>query len=158
MEMHCADCGCLVEHGVRLISCDTSECCCVDLPTADPMDTIAARIRNALNARDMDAFRALIAEDARWGEGGPDDARTCHNRNDIIATYKRLLHQGVRGTVTETTTGPGGVVCLVEIEWPDDAPNRRGPNLYQVFFVTDGLVTRIQGHDDRDLAIAVISN
>jgi len=64
----------------------------------------------------------------------------------------------VRGTVTETTTGPYGVVCLVEIEWPDDAPNRRGPTLYQVFLVANGLVTCIQGHDDRDLAIAAISN
>jgi hypothetical protein len=67
-----------------------------------------------------------------------------------------LLDQGVRGTVTETTTGPGGVACLVEIEWPENAPNR-GPTFYQVFLVTDGLVTRIQGHDDRDLALAAIS-
>jgi hypothetical protein len=157
MEVYCADCGCLVDHGVRLISCDTRECCCVDLPIADAMATLAARLRHALNVRDMDAFRALIAEDARWGEGGPDDERTCQNRNDIIATYKRLLDQGVRGRVTETTTGPGGVVCLVEIEWPDDAPNRRGPTQYQAFFVTDGLITHIQGHDDRDLALAAIA-
>jgi hypothetical protein len=157
MEMCCADCGCLVDRGVRLISCDTRDCCCLDLPIAEPMDTIAARIRNALNARDMDAFRSLIADDARWGEGDLDDERTCHNRNEIIATYKRLLDQGVRGTVTETRRGPGGVACLVEIDWPHDMPNRRGPTQYQVFLVTDGLITRIQGHDDRDLAIAAIS-
>jgi hypothetical protein len=155
--MFCADCGCLVDRGVRLIPCDESECCCVDLPVAPPMDTMAARIRAALNARDLDAFRALIAEDARWGEGGPDDERTCQNRDEIISNYERLLHQGVRGTVTETSTGPRGVVCLVEIEWPDDVPNRRGPVLYQVFLVSDGLVTHIKGTDDRDLAIATIS-
>jgi hypothetical protein len=158
MEMYCADCGCLVERGIRLISCDTVECCCVDLPQAAAMESLAARLRHALNARDTDAFRALIAENAVWGEGGPDDERTCHNRNDIIATYKRLLNQGVRGTVTETTTGPGGVACLVEIDWPVDVPNQRGPTLYQVFLVTDGVVTRIQGHDDRDLALAAIAN
>jgi hypothetical protein len=157
MEMYCADCGCLVDHGVRLIPCDASDCCCAELAAVDSMKTIAARIRIALNTRDMDALRALVAEDARWGEGGPDDTRTCHNRNDIIATYKRLLDQGVRGTVTETTTGPGGVACLVELDWPDDASSRRGPTLFQVFLVTDGLVTRIEGHDDRDLAIAAIS-
>jgi hypothetical protein len=157
MEMYCADCGCLVDYGVRLVTCDQSECCCVDLPIAAPMESMAARIRTALNARDMDAFRALIADDARWGEGGPDDARTCQNRNDIIATYKRLLHQGVRGTVTETMTGSRGVVCLVEIEWPDDAPNGRGATLYQVFLVNGGLVTHIKGTDDRDLALATVS-
>jgi hypothetical protein len=100
-----------------------------------------ARIREALNTRNMDAFRALIAEDAQWGEGGPDDMRACHSRSDIIATYKRLLTQGVHGTVIETTTGPGGVSCLIEIVWPDDAPNRRGPTLYQVFLVTEGLIS-----------------
>jgi hypothetical protein len=157
MEMYCADCGCLVERGVRLISCDTPECCCVELPTARPMETFAVRIRNALNARDMDAFRALIAEDALWGDGGPADERTCHNRDAIIATYKQLLHQGVRGTVTQTTSGPGGVVCTVDIDWPADAPNPRGSTLYQVFRVTDGLVTRIQGYDDLDLAVEAIS-
>jgi hypothetical protein len=155
--MYCADCGCYVDRGVRLIPCDTPSCCCEELAIAEPMDTMAARIRLALNARDMDAFRSLIADDARWGEDDFDDARACHNRNEIIATYKRLLDQGVRGTVTETTTGRGGVACLVEIEWPDDAPNRRGPTLYQVFLVTDGLITRIQGHDDRDMALAAIS-
>jgi hypothetical protein len=157
MEMYCADCGCLVDTGIRMIACDTSDCCCVELPIADPMDTLAVRVRNALNARDMDAFRMLVAEDARWGEGGPDDTRTCHNRDEIVATYERLLDQGVRGTVTETKTGPGGVVCLVELEWPDDAANRRGPILYQVFLVTDGRITHIQGHDDRDLALAAVA-
>jgi hypothetical protein len=68
-----------------------------------------------------------------------------------------LLDQGVRGTVTETATGPGGIVCLIEITWPDDAPNRRGTRLYQVFLVTDGLITRITGSDNRDLALAAIA-
>ena len=36
-------------------------------------------------------------------------------------------------------------------------PNRRGPTLYQVFLVTDGLITRIEGHDDRNLALAAIA-
>jgi hypothetical protein len=100
----------------------------MELSTVEEMETLAARIRIALNARDMTAFRSLIAEGAQWGEGGPDDERTCHNRDEIIATYKRLLAEGVRGTVTETTTGPGGVVCSLEVEWPDRSRNRRRPD------------------------------
>ena len=122
----------------------------------DPMDALAERLRDALNARDMTAFRSLIAEDARWGDSDLPDGRACFNRNDIIATYKRLLHQGVTGTVVETITGPAGVACHIEIEWLD-ATDRR-PTLYQVFLVTDGLVTRINGMDDRELAIEQISN
>jgi hypothetical protein len=122
------------------------------------METLAASLRDSLNTRDMTAFRALIAENARWGHGGPDDERTCHNRNEIIATYKRLLATGVTGTVVETTTGPAGVACVLEVDWPDKAPNRRGPTIYQTFVVTDGLITYIEGHDDREHAIAAISN
>ena len=157
MEIECADCGCIVNRGVRLIPCDEAECCCTELLTVVPMETMAARIRIALNARDMTAFRSVIAEGAQWGEGGPEDERTCHNRNEIIATYKLLLAEGVRGTVTETTAGPGGVACTMEIEWPAGGQNQRGPTIYQAFFVTNGLVTRIQGHDDRDRAVAAIS-
>ena len=120
------------------------------------MEAVAARIRTALNARDMSAFRQLIAEDATWGEGGPDDERTCHNRNDIVATYKRLLAEGVRGTVGEATIGPRGIACHVDVEWPDSVP-QRPTSLYQVFFVRDGLITRIVGYDDRDRALASIA-
>jgi ketosteroid isomerase-like protein len=157
VEIYCAECGCLVDRGVRLISCDTPNCCCVDLPLTDALESLAARLRHALNEHDLDAFRKLLAEDAQWGEGSRDDERTCRNRTDIIARYERLLHQGVCGTVTETATGPGGIVCLIEITWPDDAPNRRGAHLYQVFLVTDGLITRITGNDNRELALAAIA-
>ena len=125
---------------------------------ADPMETLAVSLRDALNTRDMTAFRALIAENARWGYGGPDDERTCHNRNEIIATYKRLLASGVTGNVVETTTGPAGVACVLEVDWPDTAPNRRGSTIYHTFVVTDGLITYIAGHEDREHAIAAISN
>jgi hypothetical protein len=156
MEMLCAACGCLVDRGVRVIPCESSECCCLQLPTADPMEMMAARIRIAFNSQDMDAFRSLIAEDAKWGED-PDHPNTCHNRNDIIATYQRHLVQGVRGHVAETTVGPSGVMCLLEIEWPDPDHAARGPSFFQVFVVRDRLITKIEGHDDRELALASIS-
>ena len=78
--------------------------------------------------------------------------------NSVIATYKRLLNDGVRGRVVETSTGPRGVACRLEVEWPDLEHEERGPSFYQVFLVTGGLVTKIEGHDERDLALAAISN
>lgn len=120
---------------------------------------MASQLRDALNARDMTTFRSLIAEDARWGEADLPDGRACFNRNDIIKTYKRLLDEGVTGTVVETMTGPSGVVCQIEIDWPESVPRHGsgGPVLYQIFTIKDGLVTRIGGTDDRDLAIEQIS-
>jgi hypothetical protein len=120
------------------------------------MEVLAARLRTSLNARDVDAFRSLVAEDACWGED-PNHPRTCHNRNDIIATYKRLLDQGIDARVVDTTTGPGGVVCALEVQWPEGTLTERGPTIYQSFLVVDGLVTRVQGHDDPDLALAAIA-
>ena len=121
------------------------------------MEVLAARIRIAMNGRDMDAFRSLIAEDARWGED-PNALETCHSRNDIIATYKRLLAEGVRGTVTETMVGPRGVACHLEVEWPGPEHRGRGASFYQVFLVQEGVVTEIEGHDDETLALAAISS
>lgn len=157
MEIYCADCGCLVERGVRIIPCATEGCCCLHLPTASPMETIAARIRTACNAHDMDAFRALISTDGTWGDD-MDSESACKNRDDIIRTYEQLLNEGVRGTVIETTTGPRGVACLVEVEWPDPEDRDSDPRSYQVFLVADGLVTKIEGHDDRDAALVAISH
>jgi len=39
MEICYADCGCLVDRGVRLIACASADCCCLGLPLADPMET-----------------------------------------------------------------------------------------------------------------------
>jgi len=119
------------------------------------MDVIAAQLRTSFNARDMDTFRSLIAENARWGDD-PDHPRTCSSRDDIIRTYKRRMAEGVRGVVVETTTGPRGVACLVEFESPD--PESGGPRpIYQVFLVTEGLITKIEGRDSEGMAIAAIS-
>jgi hypothetical protein len=120
------------------------------------MTVVAARIRTSFNAADMESFRSLLAEDARWGDD-PDHPRTCHNRNDIIATYQQLVDEGVHGHVVEATTGARGVACLLEVEWPDGQDQERGPTFYQVFLVTDGLISRIEGHDERNSALAAIS-
>jgi SnoaL-like domain len=130
----------------------------LDGPTLSRMETLATQLRTAFNARDVDTFRGLLAEDARWGED-PDAPNTCHNRAEIVAHVKRLLNEGVRASIMETTTGPRGVACLLEVEWPDPkyAPRDRY-SFYQVYVVTDGLITEIQGHDDQDSALAAISN
>lgn len=126
--------------------------------TLSGVETLAAQLRAAFNTRDIDTFRGLLAEHARWGED-PDGPNTCHNRAEVIGHVKRLLDEGVRATITETYTGPRGIACLLEVEWPDpeNAPPDRY-SLYQVYVVTDGLVTEIQGHDDKDSALAAISN
>ena len=121
------------------------------------MEDLALRLQTAFNERDIDTLRSLLAEDATWGED-PEGEQYCHDRNDVVRTVKQLLAEGVRATITETTTGPHGIAAHLQVEWPDPAdapPNRL--DFFQVYVVTDGLVTAIHGHDDQESALAAIS-
>ncbi len=73
----------------------------------------------------------------------------------MIATFNRLLGEGVEGTVTEAITGPCGVAVLLHVEWPNPGEGR-GVNVFQSYIVSGGLVTEIQRHDDRHSAVAAI--
>src|SRR3954447_11360799 len=115
-------------------------------------EALATRLRTAFNARDIDAFRSLLAVGATWGED-PNGESFCHDRDSIIGNLKKLLAEGVRATVVETTTGPRGIAAQVEVEWPDAQEARPDRiSFFQVYVVSDGLVTEIHGHDDRDSA------
>jgi SnoaL-like domain len=87
----------------------------------------ATQLQAAFNARDINAFRELLAGDVIWGDD-PDAPNTCHNRAEIIAHFKRVLSDGVRASIVDTTTGPRGIACLLEVEWPDpeDARSKGG--------------------------------
>ena len=121
-------------------------------------ENLATELRTSFNARDIDAFRSLLAVGATWGED-PNGEAFCHDRDDIIRNLKRLLADGVRATIVETTTGPRGIAARVEVEWPD--PENARPDrthFVQVYVVTEGLVTEIHGHDNEDSALAAISD
>ena len=115
------------------------------------MESLAEQLRTMLTARDMDTFGGLLAGGARWGDTG-------RNHAEIIAHFERLLNDGVHGSIVETTTGPRGVACLLEVAWPDPENVRRDrQRFFQVYIVTEGYVTEIQGHDDQESALAAIS-
>lgn len=120
-------------------------------------ETLATRLRAAFNARDIDALRSMLAEDATWGED-PNGESFCHDRNEIIRRLKQLLAEGIRPEIVDTTTGPHGIAAQVEVEWPDlEGARRDRISFSQVYIVTDGLVTEIHGHDDKYSALAAIA-
>jgi hypothetical protein len=118
------------------------------------MDQVADQLQTAFATKDLDLLGRLLAPDARWGDD--DHPNKCRSRSDVIATFDRLLGEGVEGTVTEAISGPNGVAVLLRVEWPNPGEGR-GVNFYQSYIVSDGLVTEIQRHDDRRSAIAAIS-
>jgi SnoaL-like domain len=119
---------------------------------------VATQLRIAFNARDVDALRSLVAEDATWGED-PSGAAYCRNRDDIIRRLKQLLAAGVEATIVETRTGPRGIAARIEVRWPKAESSRPDRISYaQAYVVREGLVTEIHGHDDMDSALAAVSN
>jgi hypothetical protein len=122
--------------------------------TPRTMDQVAHQLRSAFATKDLHLLGQLLAADARWGDD--DHPNPCRSRSDVVATFGRLLGEGVDGTVTEAVTGPNGVAVLLHVEWPNPGEGR-GVNFYQSYLVANGLVTEIQRHDDRRSAVAAIS-
>jgi ketosteroid isomerase-like protein len=121
----------------------------VEHGVADEMNVIAEQIRSAFAARELGVFGALLADDARWG----DD---CRSRRDVVATFERLLGDGVTGDVAETATGRGGVVCRLDVHWPAGSDSNRRATVFQAYFVRDGRIVEIRGYDDRESALEAI--
>jgi SnoaL-like domain len=119
------------------------------------LDEIADQLSSAFATKNLDALGRLLADDARWGdEGHPNRCRT---RSDVVATFERLLGEGVDAEVTETMIGPRGIAVRLQVHWPDPVDGR-GINFYQAYLVSHGLVTEIQRHDNRKSAIAALSS
>jgi hypothetical protein len=119
-------------------------------------EALASRLQGAFNQRDIDGLRSMLAEDATWGED-PESDSFCHDRDAIISNLKRLLAEGVRPAIVETTTGPRGIAAHLAVDWPDPDTAREGRfDFFQIYLVADGLVTEIHGYDNQDSALAAI--
>ncbi len=102
---------------------------------------IADEVRDAFQQRDLDALAGLLAEDVTWGD--PDNPDACHNRAEVIATYRRALDVGAAGEVVSVEPGQIGVV--VHLRLP-------GRERWQLFVVRDCRIVEIRGYDDADSA------
>jgi hypothetical protein len=108
---------------------------------------LARGLRDALEARNLEALGALLAPDVRWGDLG--HPRTCTNRDQVLATFRAAIDAGASGRVGECVDGEHGVLCELLIDWPDPAARPDDAQVYQVYLVRDGLVSEIRRYDDR---------
>jgi len=143
--MLCADCGCLVDQGIRVVPCGTAGCCCLDLPIrqAQPLDAMAEQIRSAFATKNLDAFGQLLADDARWGDD--DHPNRCRSRSDVIATFRRVLGEEVY--LARTGTYASGIDQLVQAELLRSAPSH---DAYQIATDTSGAVVASPDCDSLD--------
>lgn len=114
--------------------------------------SIADQIRQAYRTRNLDILAPLLADDVTWGD--PGHPRGCRNRSDVLATFSRVMGEGVDGQITELSEGSGGLLCGLTIEWPEGHQRSEDRALFHVYRIQDGLITRIERYDDRDSASA----
>lgn len=107
---------------------------------------LAESLVQALASRDLDALGALLADDVRWGDD--DHPRRCRCRSDVVATFGRLLAEGVEATITEVLTGSRGAVCGLRVRWHGGV-RRPERHLYHLYLVSDGRIAEIRAFDDR---------
>ena len=119
----------------------------------DPLDDgspIADQIRRAYSTRDLTVLAPLLADDVTWGD--PGHPRGCRSRSDVLATFSRLMSDGVDGEITELSQGSEGLLCGLAVQWPDEHQRSDDRALFHVYRLQEGLITRIERYDDRDSA------
>jgi ketosteroid isomerase-like protein len=112
------------------------------------------QLREAIAGRDLQSFGGLLADDVRWGDD--DNPRRCRSRADVLATFGRLLDEGVGAEITELTEGRYGVLCGLEVEWAAGTDRPGGRRLFHTYLVRDGKIAEIRRYDDRPSAAEAV--
>jgi RimJ/RimL family protein N-acetyltransferase/ketosteroid isomerase-like protein len=117
------------------------------------MDQLAAQVRSALEAADLDAYADLLDRGVRWGMPG-DPVPPCRSRAQVLAWYRRGREAGTRARVVETVVAGDKILVSLKVARtaaPDDGAES---DRWQVLTVRDGRIADITGFDDRDEAAA----
>jgi ketosteroid isomerase-like protein len=115
--------------------------------TANSGPPLAERVRQAFAAHDLHAFGAILSDDVTWGD--VDTPEGCRNRRDVLATFARVLDQGVDGRITELETGSAGILCGLAVTWPAGDPRADVKGIFHVYMVRGGQIYQIRRYDDR---------
>ena len=144
----CAECGCLVDRGTRLGACANAECCCAALPV-QTMETLATKVRDAMESADLMAIGELLAPDARWG-APEQEVPTCRNARQILEWYEVARDNGVRADVTELDVVGDRLVVGLKIRANSGGPANPSDGVrWQVLTVENGRIAEIRGYETR---------
>lgn len=112
--------------------------------------SLVDQVRDALAARDLETFGALLTDDVRWGD--ENHPRGCRNRAEVLKTFSRGMSEGLDGTVSELESGSNGILCRLSVTWPEDHPRSDDVDIFHVYLVRDEHIFHILRFFDRDSA------
>jgi ketosteroid isomerase-like protein len=113
--------------------------------TEDDVDTIAGKVREALDCADLERFADLLDPNVTWGVAGGDPAWGCHNRKQVLAWYANGREQGRRARVLDVATSGNRILITMKVSSPEEDGE---VDRWQVLTVTGGRVSDIRGYDD----------
>jgi ketosteroid isomerase-like protein len=114
------------------------------------VDSLAARVRYAMEAVDLDVMRELLAPNARWG-APEQEVPTCRNAQEILSWYELALENGVRAEITEVVVVNDNI--LVGMRILATAQRNKVNTRWQVLSVDDGRIAEIRGYERRGAAM-----
>ncbi|MHB1524503.1 MAG: nuclear transport factor 2 family protein [Candidatus Dormibacteria bacterium] len=117
---------------------------------------MAAELSAAFQARDMEAFGALLAADARWG--GDTVSNRCRSRTEVIDTFRRQISAGAEGQVAALEVGPEGILCQLTVTSPAVAGGVGPGTLFHLYRVRGERIVEIVPFVDRRLAVAALGS
>jgi ketosteroid isomerase-like protein len=113
------------------------------------VESIAEKVRAALDSADLEQFADLLDPHVTWGAPG-DPSPSCHNRSQVLAWYANGRAAGRRGHVRSVATYDDKILVTMTVTSPDD----NGTERWQVLTVANGRVADIRGYDDEAAAFA----
>ena len=119
---------------------------------ASTTDSIAERVRAALESADLNAISDLLDPNVRWG-APDDDAPSCQNRGQVLAWYQRGREAGVRARVTELAVYDNRILGGLKVSGNQAARDRdREADRWQVLTVDGDRIVDIRAFDERSEA------
>ena len=118
------------------------------------MERMAAELLVAFEARDLEAFGVLLADDARWGDD--TSPNRCRNRSEVTDTFRRQISAGVDGEVSFVELGPAGILCQLTATFPAEREGTGTRTLFHLYRVRGERIAEIEPFFDRRSAVAAL--
>jgi len=110
---------------------------------------VAGRVKEAVEAADLDALASLLDPRVRWGPPG-DPVPPCRDREQVLTWYRRARDAGARARVTETVVRGDKFLVGLKVTGGRGARPGEEADRWQGFTVADGRITAITGFGDRN--------